>query len=205
MHVHECELLGTSVINPSDIAVVASPDELNYEDLLIAELLNKDWDAEITIMNKIHPTILADVEASNKSDASAETSRPKAPTQMETTQQRGFSSEVSDSQSRELTSQPQATGSVKMFFRGETSRHMREQSPKQTLSEAKAVNVESEEEDEPTPTSNCFQSLEDLKTEDILHQLENTQDITKITKGTEPRRKKEPRHTILQEESQKNQ
>ncbi|KAL0405920.1 UNVERIFIED_CONTAM: hypothetical protein Slati_3905900 [Sesamum latifolium] len=79
---------------------------------------------------------------------------------------------------------------------------MREHSSKQTISEAVTVNVESEEEDESAPTSNRFQSLGDLETEDILHQLENTQDITKITKGTEPRKKKAANHTTHQEELQ---
>ncbi|KAL0291751.1 UNVERIFIED_CONTAM: hypothetical protein Scaly_2621800 [Sesamum calycinum] len=79
MYVHEPELLATPATNLPDITAVTSPDELNLEDPLIAELLDKDWDAEKTTMNKIHPAILADVEASNKSSALAETSTLKAP------------------------------------------------------------------------------------------------------------------------------
>ncbi|KAL2237399.1 UNVERIFIED_CONTAM: hypothetical protein Sindi_0931600 [Sesamum indicum] len=64
-HVHVPESLITSESNLEGKTVVASPNDLTYEDRLIAELLDKDWDADKTSQNKRHPTNIDDVKVIN--------------------------------------------------------------------------------------------------------------------------------------------
>ncbi|KAL2235590.1 UNVERIFIED_CONTAM: hypothetical protein Sindi_1291200 [Sesamum indicum] len=74
-HVHVPESLITSDNNLEGKTVVASPNDLTYEDPLIAELLDKDWDADKTSQNKRHPVNIDDVEAINNSSEQHEISR----------------------------------------------------------------------------------------------------------------------------------
>ncbi|KAL2228591.1 UNVERIFIED_CONTAM: hypothetical protein Sindi_1838800 [Sesamum indicum] len=66
-HVHVPESLITSENNLEGKTMMASPNDLTYEDPLIAELLDKDWDADKTSQNKRHPINIDDVEAINNS------------------------------------------------------------------------------------------------------------------------------------------
>ncbi|KAL2237563.1 UNVERIFIED_CONTAM: hypothetical protein Sindi_0948000 [Sesamum indicum] len=168
-HVHVPESLITSENNPEGKTVVASPNDLTYEDPLIAELLDKDWDADKTSQNKRLPINIDDVEAINNSSEQQEISRQP---------QHDHITEVPKPQSKELS--PQASESTKKILHGETSRQRNrmEHSQKQPFYEVQTAPLDSEGEDEHTPIFNRFQSLEDLETEDTLQKLESMQNVT---------------------------
>ncbi|KAL0449607.1 UNVERIFIED_CONTAM: hypothetical protein Slati_1517100 [Sesamum latifolium] len=72
-------------------------------------------------------------------------------------------------------------GHTKNFFRGETSR---QRYP--TISHQKHLPPsESEGEEELTPVSNRFQSLEDMESDDILQLIESTKKSTSLAKNSE--------------------
>ncbi|KAL0416182.1 UNVERIFIED_CONTAM: hypothetical protein Slati_3450100 [Sesamum latifolium] len=137
---------------------VATLDDFNYEDALIAELLDKDWDAKNKCQNAPHFLNIEAVEGRDK-----ESSQDTVP------------SVVPNSLPEETS--PKPTGTTRNFFRGETSRQrcLGDQPQEYHSLEAHLAPVDSEGEEESTPISNHFQSLEDMETEDILHIIESTQ------------------------------
>ncbi|KAL0289913.1 UNVERIFIED_CONTAM: LINE-1 reverse transcriptase [Sesamum radiatum] len=130
----------------------ASLDDFNYEDLLISELLDKDWDAENKRQNATHFT---DIEA--EEEMYKESDRDTCP------------SMVPNSLSDETPLK--AVGHTKNLFRGESSRQRR---PVDKPTKEHLPVSESEGKEELTPVSNRFQSLEDMETEEILHLIEST-------------------------------
>ncbi|KAL0283501.1 UNVERIFIED_CONTAM: hypothetical protein Sradi_7226000 [Sesamum radiatum] len=73
-------------------------------------------------------------------------------------------------------------GQTKNFFRGETSRQRR---PDNKPTKEHTPASESEGEEELTPVSNRFQSLEDMETDDISHLIESTGKNTPPIKNCE--------------------
>ncbi|KAL0461270.1 UNVERIFIED_CONTAM: hypothetical protein Slati_0014600 [Sesamum latifolium] len=141
----------------------ATPDDFNYEDSVIAELLDKDWDAKNKKQNAPHFTNIEAVEDMNK-----------------VSKQDTCPSVVPNSLSEENS--PKAAGTTRNFFRGETSRQRcaGDHSPETHLAP-----MDSEGEEELTPVSNRFQSLEDMKTDDIPQLIESTQNTTSPAKDKE--------------------
>ncbi|KAL0462804.1 UNVERIFIED_CONTAM: hypothetical protein Slati_0168000 [Sesamum latifolium] len=146
----------------SEHVEVASPDDFNYEDPLIAELLDKNWNAEDKRQNAPHFTNIEAVEEMNKGS-----DRDTCP------------SMVPNSRSEETP--PKIVENNKNFFRGETSR---QRCPDDQLLEHSPPS-ESEGEEELTPVSNRFQSLEDMETNDIFHLIESTRKNTPTDKDYE--------------------
>ncbi|KAL0288045.1 UNVERIFIED_CONTAM: hypothetical protein Sradi_7109000 [Sesamum radiatum] len=140
----------------------ASPDDFNYEDPLISELLDKDWDAEKMRQNVPH---FIDIEAEEERHKESDRDTP---------------SMVPNSLSDEIPSK--AVGQTKNFFRGETSRQRR---PDNKPTKEHTPASESEGEEELTPVSNRFQSLEDMETDDISHLIESTGKNTPLMKNCE--------------------
>ncbi|KAL0430783.1 UNVERIFIED_CONTAM: hypothetical protein Sradi_0704300 [Sesamum radiatum] len=140
----------------------ASPDDFNYEDPLISELLDKDWDAENKRQNATH---FINIEA--EEEMYKESDRDTCPLM------------VPNSLSDE--SPLKAVGHNKNLFQGETSRQRR---PENKPTKEHLPVSESEGEEELTAVSNRFQSLEDMETEDILHLIESTEkNITPANNG----------------------
>ncbi|KAL0394560.1 UNVERIFIED_CONTAM: hypothetical protein Slati_4422200 [Sesamum latifolium] len=167
-HVPEAEpYVIQNIICPGHVEV-ASPDDFNYEDLLIAELLDKDWDAENTSRNVPHYINIEAVESRNNMS-----------------EQDPYISVVPNSLSEETS--PPAAGIIRRLPRGESSRQRskRAQSQEHPSPAAQMVSLDSEGAEEPTPISNRFQSLEDMETEDILQHIENTQNPTPPIEGME--------------------
>ncbi|KAL0293314.1 UNVERIFIED_CONTAM: hypothetical protein Sradi_6943500 [Sesamum radiatum] len=127
----------------------ASPDDFNYEDPLISELLDKDWDGE-----KMRASHLIDIEAEEGMHKESDRNTP---------------SMVPNSLSNETPSK--VVGQTKNFLRGESSRQRK--SDNKPTKEHIPVS-ESEGEEELTPVSNRFQSLEDMEMDDISHLIEST-------------------------------
>ncbi|KAL0287132.1 UNVERIFIED_CONTAM: hypothetical protein Sradi_7130600 [Sesamum radiatum] len=140
----------------------ASPDDFNYEDPLISELLDKDWDGEKMKQNASH---FIDIEAEEGMHKESDRDTP---------------SMVPNSLSNETPSK--AVGQTKNFLRGETSRQRK---PDNKPTKEHIPVSESEGEEELTPVSNRFQSLEDMETDDISHLLES------IGKNTPPIKNRE--------------
>ncbi|KAL0439448.1 UNVERIFIED_CONTAM: hypothetical protein Slati_2427800 [Sesamum latifolium] len=172
---HEQAALGT---NRLDHVEVATHDDFNYEDPLLAELLDRDWDAINTSRNMSHSTNIDVVEGIHNGS-----------------EQDAHIPEVPNSQSEETP--PRAAGIIRRFFRGETNkqRNKRDQSQEHPSPEAQTVSLDSEGEEEPTPISNHFQSLEDMETEEILQHIESMQNTKLPTKGMEAERGVENAHT----------
>ncbi|KAL0394703.1 UNVERIFIED_CONTAM: hypothetical protein Slati_4436500 [Sesamum latifolium] len=141
----------------------ASPDDFNYEDPLIVELLDKDWDAENKRHNAPNFTDIETVEERNK-----RSDRDTCP------------SMVPNSLAKETS--PKVTGNTKNFFRGEPSR---QRCPDDQSSKEHLPPSESEGEEELTPVSNRFQSLEDMEMDDILSLIESTEKNTSPQKDCE--------------------
>ncbi|KAL0287582.1 UNVERIFIED_CONTAM: hypothetical protein Sradi_7121300 [Sesamum radiatum] len=140
----------------------ASPNDFNYEDPLISELLDKDWDAEKMRQNASH---FIDIEAEEEMHKESDRDTP---------------SMVPNSLSDKTPSK--AAGHTKNFLRGETSRQRRtDKKP----SKEHTPDSESEGEEELTPVSNRFQSLEDMETDDISHLIESTGKNTPPIKNCE--------------------
>ncbi|KAL0289211.1 UNVERIFIED_CONTAM: hypothetical protein Sradi_7078400 [Sesamum radiatum] len=126
----------------------ASPDDFNYEDPLISELLDKDWDGEKMKQNESH---FIDIEAEEGMHKESDRDTPR-------------------------------WYQTKNFLRGETSRQRK---PDNKPTKEHIPVSESEGEEELTPVSNRFQSLEDMETDDISHLLES------IGKNTPPIKNRE--------------
>ncbi|KAL0411762.1 UNVERIFIED_CONTAM: hypothetical protein Slati_3765900 [Sesamum latifolium] len=135
---------------PSQVEV-ALPDDFNYEDPLIAELLDKDWDVKKTSRNESHYINIEPEDSMNNRS-----------------EQDAYISVVPNSLSEETS--PQVT-------------------------EVHTASHASEGGEEHIPISNCFQSLEDMETEDILQHVENLQNSTTFTEGTVAVRGDEDGHT----------
>ncbi|KAL0394544.1 UNVERIFIED_CONTAM: hypothetical protein Slati_4420600 [Sesamum latifolium] len=158
LHVPESELSIEPDSYRSGHVEVATPDDFNYDDPLIAELLDRDWDAENKSRNVPHSINIEVVEGMDKES-----------------EQDTFPSMVPNSHFEETS--PKAAGTIKKFFQGETSRQRctRDQSQEHPSPEAHTIPLDSEGEEELTPVSNRFQSLEDMKMEDILQHIKNMQ------------------------------
>ncbi|KAL0293122.1 UNVERIFIED_CONTAM: hypothetical protein Sradi_6955400, partial [Sesamum radiatum] len=93
-----------------------------------------------------------------------------------------------------------AEGIVRRFFLGESSRHRSKkvQEQKHPSPVPQLESTDSEGEEESTPISNRFQSLEDMETEDIYQHIANSQNFETPKQVMEAVRGKEdrPPHTV---------
>ncbi|KAK4433112.1 hypothetical protein Salat_1073400 [Sesamum alatum] len=138
-------------------------DDFDYEDPILAALIGKKWDEEITA-RKNTTDIIVDVEAINdmlEMIAYKTPERVKALTVSKSANIRNTSSPATVGSIQETTSKSHTDFSVPIqnIEKDSSSNHAR---PKEDL-----------EEDEPTPTFNRFQSLENLNDNEPYNETEH--------------------------------
>ncbi|KAL0437784.1 UNVERIFIED_CONTAM: hypothetical protein Sradi_0486300 [Sesamum radiatum] len=141
-----------------------NPDDFNYEDPLIAALLDKDWDAERGIHHSPEPNASTN-ELVRKN--MVKDSAPKKKNNMQ----------------RADPCPPKASRKTKILLRGESSK---KNQSKGFISKMDVITVQetsqsSEEDEEITPVSNRYQSWQDM---DIMPDAENPYILDQVNENT---------------------
>ncbi|KAK4439284.1 hypothetical protein Salat_0263300 [Sesamum alatum] len=166
----------TTACEPSNMTVVNheidESDDFNYDDPLIAALLDKNWDEEMNTRRN-NSDLIADIEAINEILDKPTCKTPK--------------------RNQNLTSPPAARNSISPASAGSipkiiTAAHTKSPRTKQILEHRNTnhyATPSESEDDEPTPISNRFQSLEGLNDLDLTNEMVQN---TVCTDETEPRK-----------------
>ncbi|KAK4426635.1 hypothetical protein Salat_1432200 [Sesamum alatum] len=154
---------------------VSDEDKFNYDDPIIAELLDRDWDKEFNKHGKSHNDKVAHFDnASTKNGTSGGTKRDQEPAHASNSfKQLSFIPAWSLEEGESDIMETHMEGS-RILYKGDTSTHRN--------TDSQETEAASEEEEESTPIFNRFQSLQNLGEEEpqITDQLNqpHTKDIT---------------------------
>ncbi|KAK4422791.1 hypothetical protein Salat_1861600 [Sesamum alatum] len=164
---------------PSASVEISDEDNFNYDDPIIAELFDKDWDKELNKQGKSPSDKAAHFDLTSSKNGTSPNREPQPAQTPKHSRQLLFTPAWSFEEGESDIMETQIEGSGTLY-KGDTSTYR--------TTESQETEAVGEEEEDSTPLFNRFQNLQNLEEEDPpMHAQPNLTHTTHSTEGKEAR------------------